>query len=229
MSAKKEELGKSGQIEVDVCDTLPASEVEQPTEKVQNPVENKPQPEKLHKPEKSKSKRKGKTEEAGAEDTGKEKPASKRKTVAVITVPVEKQTAYERRTYMRGDGEADEIVRHKTSHTRKELENLLVPEMQRQYLLRMQAESPKDPEVFFTADLVEGLNICGPAYGDNVRGAMQALSKVKPNPQVRVRKTVKKGRNTYKYILLDLPKVPTKETAGQVEVPVENVASVPAS
>lgn len=94
------------------------------------------------------------------------KTATKRSVKAFAIVPIDEQSRYERRHYMRDfhNNEKPEVVRHSTSHK--------LADAKEQILAFMKPEKK-----YRTGDIVEAIDSFGPSYGDVIRNSMRALKK----------------------------------------------------
>jgi N-methylhydantoinase B/oxoprolinase/acetone carboxylase alpha subunit len=111
----------------------------------------------------------------------------KREVVAIATKPVESQSDYEKRFYMRDwkhDAPLTE-VRHATNTATLEIVDKFV----------MWVAEHKQTE-FKTGDLISIFETCGPSYGDVIRSAMRHLKAVKA---VKISNIGSKKRPRYKY------------------------------
>ena len=88
-------------------------------------------------------------------------------------VPVEEQTDYEKRFYMKDyhKNEPPTVVRHKTSHSIKSASEQCLEAMQQIH------NANEDITMFKTSDLIALIESYGPSYGDVVRNAMRKLAK----------------------------------------------------
>ena len=123
------------------------------------------------------------------------KPEStKREVVAFAVVPVDKQTRYEQRYYMRDfhKDEAANVVRHKTSHGIASAEDACLAYM------RAQAKAAKK-RTFRTHDLITAIDSFGPSYGDCIRNAMRKLQTAK---LVKIHRVEDGSRSKYEFELL---------------------------
>ena len=118
------------------------------------------------------------------------KSEKKRDVVAYAVVPVDNQSRYEQRYYMRDfhTNEADTIVRHKTNFGIEKAEELCLTYM------RAQAKA-NGRKTFRTNDLINAIDSFGPSYGDAIRNAMRKaqaskivkIHKVADNPRTRAK------------------------------------------
>ena len=155
-------------------------------------------PEKPKKTEKSKAKPKTK-------ETAPAKP--ERQVVAFIVKPVDVQTPYERRSYMRNfhENEQADHVYHNTNYGIKTAMPKLLS------FMRRQANSKAKKTMFLTNDLIAGIDSFGSAYGDVIRNSMSKLAK---QGFVKIHKiTEEKTRAKYRFELL--PQVPAQPEASK--------------
>lgn len=127
----------------------------------------------------------------------------------IVEKPVESQTKYERRAYMRNHC-AEEVnentVTHLTSHTTASLKERILADLQKLFASRAE---PKSAE-FTSRDVKEFYQLYGPAAGDGARAALRFLTKqgkmeIVPHEQGR--------RTTYSFKLLELTApVPQEKT-----------------
>ena len=119
------------------------------------------------------------------------KSEKKRDVVAYAVVPVDNQSRYEQRYYMRDfhTNEAVTIVRHKTNFGIDKAEELCLAYM------RAQAKA-NGRKVFRTNDLINAIDSFGPSYGDAIRNAMR---KAQASKIVKIHKVANNPRTRAKY------------------------------
>lgn len=119
-----------------------------------------------------------------ASPSGEAKPAKTTKVREVIPFgkrakinnkPIDEQSKYERRNYMRphwGKNVDETAVTHLTSHTKAMIIERGIKTLQKMYLKR-------DPPnaIFHTGEIETELKVYGPGKGDIIRGAMHELQK----------------------------------------------------
>ena len=153
-------------------------------------------PAKPAKPEKSTKSMKPKNSKKSS------KPEPKREVVAFIVKPVDAQTPYERRSYMRNfhENEQADHVYHSTNYGIKTAMPKLLA------FMRRQANSKAKKTEFLTNDLIAGIDSFGSAYGDVIRNSMHKLAK---QGFVKIHKiTEEKTRAKYRFELL--PQAPAQ-------------------
>ena len=119
---------------------------------------------------------------------------AKREVVAFVIKPVDEQSHYEQRYYMR-DFHKDEqatVVRRKTSHGIATASEACLA------FMRAQADKTKK-RLFRTHDLIQGINSFGPSYGDSIRNAM---IKLKAQGIVKIHRVEDGSRSKYEFELL---------------------------
>ena len=129
----------------------------------------------------------------GSKATAKPETA-KREVVAFVIKPVDEQSRYEQRYYMR-DFHKDEqatVVRHKTSHG--------IASASEACLAFMQAQADKTKKrTFRTHDLIQAIDSFGPSYGDCIRNSMR---KLKAAGLVQIHRVEDGSRSKYEFELL---------------------------
>lgn len=120
---------------------------------------------------------------------------AKREVAAFSIVPVDKQTNYEKRFYMRNFHEKEDAthVAQRSSHG--------IASASEQCLAFMREVHSKDAAKthFKTSDLILGITSFGPAYGDSIRNAMRKLAKA---GIVKIHIITGKSRAKYDFELL---------------------------
>ena len=129
----------------------------------------------------------------GSKATAKPESA-KREVVAFAVIPVDEQSRYEKRYYLRNFHANEEatVVRHKTSHGITSASEACLTYM------REQAKAAKK-RTFRTRDLVQAIDSYGPSYSDCIRNAMR---KAASQGLVKIHKVEDGSRSKYEFELL---------------------------
>ena len=130
----------------------------------------------------------------GSKATAAKPETAKREVIAFVIKPVDEQSRYEQRYYMR-DFHKDEqatVVRHKTSHGIATASEACLAYM------RAQADKTKK-RTFRTHDLIQAIDSFGPSYGDCIRNSMR---KLKAQGLVAIHPVEDGSRSKYEFELL---------------------------
>ena len=142
--------------------------------------------------------------------TGKPKPepseaTAKREVVAVQIKPVDEQSPYERRYYLRNfhADEEDTVVRHSSSHTiAKAMEEALA------FMRKVCTESKGTKKVFRTGEIIAAIKSYGPGYGDGIRNAMRKADKAGLVKMTEVAEENCRSKYQYELLAVKEPKQP---------------------
>ena len=137
-------------------------------------------------------KSKGKQNKKGKSKT---EVKGKREVKAYAVIPVDKQSRYEQRYYMRDfhTNEAADVVRHKSAFGIEEAAKSCLAQMRKAF----KDKGFKGP--YKTYDFILGIDSYGPSYGDCIRNAMRRLAK---QGIVRIDPCEDGGRAKFQYTLV---------------------------
>jgi len=127
-------------------------------------------------------------------DAKKTESATKRDIKAYAIVAIDKQSNYEKRSYMRAKTEDATVVRHKTTFTKSTMTEAML-----KYMLEQKQKLNKT--VFRTSDIQSATMSCGPSYTDVIRASAVELEKQHKIAIQRISEN-ERTRAKYEYVLL---------------------------